>query len=81
MYERRPIYVVSVFLKALQIPVLPISVFLKALQIPVLPISILFLDFLAGRLDRSIRDKLNKLFNDIASAICRTIRVLLKLPV
>ena len=67
MYERRPIYVVSVFL--------------KALQIPVLPISILFLDFLAGRLDRSIRDKLNKLFNDIASAICRTIRVLLKLPV
>ena len=41
----------------------------------------LFLEFLAGRLDRSIRDKLNKLFNDIASAICRTIRVLLKLPV
>ena len=41
----------------------------------------LCLEFLAGCLDRSIRDKLNKLFNDIASAICRTIRVLLKLPV
>ena len=68
MYERLPIWIV-------------VSVFLKALLIPLLPIFILFLEFLAGRLDRSIRDNINKLFNDIASAICRTIRVLLKLPV
>ena len=68
MYERLPIWSV-------------VSVFWKALLIPLLPISILFLEFLAGRLDRSIRDKINKLSNDIASAICRTIRVLLKLPV
>ena len=75
MYERLPIWiVVSVFWKALLIPLSPISLY-------VWDLSNLFLEFLAGRLDRSIRDKLNKLFNDIASAICRTIRVLLKLPV
>ena len=67
MYERLPIWIV-------------VSVFLKALPIPLMPISIFYLEFFAGRLDRSIRDKINKLFKDIANAICRTIRVLLKLP-
>ena len=76
MYELLPIWiVVFVFLKARLISLLRISLYVRDFS------KTCFTPLLAGCHDRSLRDKLNKLFNAIASAICRTIRALLKLPV
>ena len=85
MYELLPIWiVVFVFWTALymlELTVVQTLIFLFRISLYVRDFFKILTPLLAGCHDESLRDILNELFNDIAIAICRTIRVLLKLPV